>query len=541
MNESIKDCRELYERFEWRIPARLNLGTLCCDNHASSNPRDVALIEWREDATLNKISFGELREDSNRLANALSSLKAKPGDRISIILPQCRQSAIAHLAIYKSAMISVPLARLFAPDALEYRLGNAGVSIVITNLEGAEKIGRIRHNLPELRHVIVVDDPAPANLSWDEITGLASDDFVTVETGPDTPALIIFTSGTTGPPKGALHGHRIVHGHLPGIMVHHEMIPREGDRLWTPADWAWAGGLLNVLLPGLMMKVPVVFGGMDRFDPHRAIRLMAEADVRNVFIPPTALRLMRSEDKKSGYKVRLRTLGTGGESLGAETHHWCQERFGVRANEFYGQTECNLVLSCCGAAGIMRAGSIGKPVPGHQVAVIDESGNECPQGVAGQIAIKRPDPVQFLGYWKNELASREKYLGDWMTTGDQGVVDEDGYFHFVGRDDDIINVAGYRVGPGEIEDCLLSHPAVKLAAAVGSPDPLKGEVVKVFVVLNPGFTGDGRLGDEIKAHVKGRLAANIFPREVVFVSDIPLTTTGKVIRRYFREAERSTD
>jgi acetyl-CoA synthetase len=322
-------------------------------------------------------------------------------------------------------------------------------------------------------------------------------------------------------------------------MAHHELIPQVGDRLWTPADWAWAGGLLDVLLPGLMLKVPVVFGGMNRFDPERVMRLIADAKVKNAFIPPTALRLMKSGTGKPLNRIQLRTLGTGGESLGVETHQWCEEHFGVSVNEFYGQTECNLVLSCCGAAGIMRAGSIGKPVPGHEVAVIDESGIVCPPGEPGQIAIRRPDPVQFLGYWNNEKASAEKYLNDWLLTGDRGVVDQDGYFHFVGRDDDIMNIAGYRVGPGEIEDCLLSHPAVKLAAAVGKPDPLKGEVVKAFVVLNAGFDGDEALAGEIKSHVKGRLASNIFPKEVEFVAEIPLTTSGKVIRRHFREMERN--
>jgi acetyl-CoA synthetase len=538
MKEKPETTAEFYNRFKWEIPDAINLGSLCCDVHAFSGPDETALIEWSEGGQLHPITFGQLRAMSNRLANALEALGAVAGDRVSIILPQCLQCAISHLAIFKSAMISVPLARLFAPEALAYRLGNSQSSIVITNQEGAAKIAGIRNELPHLKHVINIDTAMQGEISWDKLLEEAGEEFEAAETGPHTPALIIFTSGTTGPPKGALHGHRIVHGHMPGIKTHHEMIPQKDDRLWTPADWAWAGGLLNVLLPGLMLKVPVVFGGMDRFDPVRAMHVMGQAKVRNAFIPPTALRLMKSTIEEMNDEVKLRTIGTGGESLGVETHRWCEKQFGLKVNEFYGQTECNLVLSCCGAAGVMRAGSIGKPVPGHKVAVIDGNGTICPPEVPGQIAIKRPDPVQFLGYWDNEEATRQKYLGDWMLTGDRGLVDLDGYFHFVGRDDDIINVAGYRVGPGEIEDCLGSHPAVRLAVAVGKPDPLKGEVVKAFVVLNNGFEPGIGLEAEIKSHVKIRLAANIFPREVEFVDEIPLTTTGKVIRRHFREQER---
>ena len=527
--------------FSWDLPELYNIGVACCDDWAAREPGRVALRRWRDDGPMAETTYGELAVLSDRLANGLALLGASAGDRVAIVLPQRLETVAAHLAIYKSAMIAVPLARLFQPEALEYRLARAGVSIVVTDADGAAKIRSIRDRLPELRHVVVIGDRAnAAETAFDDLVASTSAGFTAAVTTPDTPALIIFTSGTTGPPKGALHGHRVVIGHLPGLMTHHEFMPQPGDMAWTPADWAWAGGLLNILLPCLMLGVPVVYGGLDRFDPEKAFRLMSEAGVRNAFIPPTALRLMRAVEAPAGrFALTLRTVGSGGESLGAATHEWAQRELGLRVNEFYGQTECNLVLSCFGAAGVMKAGSIGKAVPGHDVAVIDDSGGVCPPGSRGEVAIRRPDPVMFLGYWRDDAATAKKYRGDWLLTGDQAVVDADGYYQFVGRDDDIINVAGYRVGPGEIEDSLLTHPAVRLAAAVGKPDALKGEIVKAYVVLAPGHEASAALADDIRRHVKARLAANIYPREVEFVDDIPLTTTGKVIRRLFRDKAKA--
>jgi acetyl-CoA synthetase len=314
----------------------------------------------------------------------------------------------------------------------------------------------------------------------------------------------------------------------------HEFLPQPGDRLWTPADWAWAGGLLNVLLPGLALGVPVVARKTEKFDPEEAFALMAEAEVRNTFIPPTALRMLRGTGRPR-QKLSLRTLGSGGESLGVETYEWGRSALGLTINEFYGQTECNLVLSSCAAIGISRPGAIGMPVPGHDVAVIREDGSQCEPEELGQIAVRRPDPVMFLEYWKRPDATRDKFIGDWMTTGDQGSVDGDGYFRFVGRDDDVITSSGYRIGPGEIEDCLIRHPAVALAAAIGKPDELRTEIVKAFVVLKQGHAPSPELADEIQQVVRIRLSAHEYPREVVFIDEMPMTTTGKVIRRLLRE------
>ena len=398
------------------------------------------------------------------------------------------------------------------------------------------KLAGIRGEAPELTCVLSVDGAGDGAGSFSDLLARASANFAAVETAADDPAMMIYTSGTTGQPKGALHAHRVLIGHLPGIELPHFEFPQAGDRYWTPADWAWAGGLLDVLLPSLHYGVPVVARRFDKFAPDEAFALMASAGVRNAFIPPTALRMMRAAPSPRGrYDFKLRTIASGGESLGVEALEWGKSAFGLVINEFYGQTECNLVLGSCAALGVSRPGAIGKPIPGHQVAVIGRDGNPLKAGELGQIAVKRSDPVMFLEYWGKPEATRDKFIGDWMTTGDQGVVDEDGYFSFVGRDDDVITSAGFRIGPGEIEDCLIRHPAVALAAVVGKPDALRTEIVKAFIVLKKDFAPSDALAAEIQSFVKTRLSGHEYPREVAFIDDMPMTTTGKVIRRLLRE------
>ena len=306
--------------------------------------------------------------------------------------------------------------------------------------------------------------------------------------------------------------------------------------MWTPADWAWAGGLLNGLLPSMHFGVPTIARKFEKFDPEEAFALMERMQVRNTFVPPTALRMLRAVDNpRKRFKLSLRTVASGGEALGAETFAWGQEQLGLTINEFYGQTECNLVLGSCAAIGMVKPGLIGKPIPGHQVAVIREDGSRCEVGELGQIAVKRPDPVMFLSYWNKPEATADKFIGDWMTTGDQGEVDEDGFIRFIGRDDDVITSAGYRIGPTEIEDCLMQHPSIALAAVVGKPDALRTEIVKAFVVLKSGFEAAPALSNDISHFVKARLSAHEYPREVEFIAELPLTTTGKVIRRLLRD------
>jgi len=522
--------------FRWSIPDRFNIAEACTDRWAASDPGRTALIAYDGQRITTTISDGALKTGSDRLALALRRRGVARGDRIAILLPQSVETVLTHLAAYKLGAIAVPLAVLFGPEALSFRLRFSGAKAIVTDGPGYEKVARLRGELSDLDVALSIGGPAAGAEGFHEAVEPIDGTLTPETTGPDDPALMIFTSGTTGAPKGALHGHRVLLGHLPGFTFSHEFLPRADDRMWTPSDWAWAGGLLNALLPALYFGVPVVFGPFRPFEPEAAFALMATAGVRNAFLPPTAMRMLMSVSRpRQRYELELRTIGTAGESLGRAAYAWSRDVLGITANEFYGQTECNYVLGSCGALGITRAGAIGMPVPGHRVAVVDTAGRELPPGSLGQIAVKRPDPVMFLEYWQRPQATADKFVGDWMLTGDEGIVDEGGYFRFVGRDDDLITSAGYRIGPSEIEDCLIGHPAVALAAAVGKPDPLRTEIVKAYVKLAPGSIASTELADEIKRFVRERLSAAEYPREVAFVEDIPLTTTGKVIRRHFRE------
>ncbi|MBL8583906.1 MAG: AMP-binding protein [Rhizobiaceae bacterium] len=533
------DYPSLVRDFRWQIPARFNIGVAIADAWGRREPDRTALLDYRHDGEPERLTYGAFALRSNALAAALVRRGVRRGDRVALLMPQSFETAIAHAAVYKLGAIAVPLALLFGVEAIEYRLQTAGVTAIIASAAGYAKVKPVAGRLRGLETIVVVDG---AEAGVDDFARLVRDtppDFVAVDTKPDDPAMMIFTSGTTGPPKGALHGHRVLLGHLPGVQFHHEFLPQAGDLMWTPADWAWAGGLLNALLPSLQLGVPVVASRFQRFEPENALLLMEKMRVRNAFIPPTALRMMKSvPDIRRRFALPLRTIGSAGESLGRETFDWAQAELGLTVNEFYGQTECNAVLSSCGALGIARAGAIGLPVPGHEVAIIDDRGRVMKPGETGQIAIRRPDPVMFLEYWENPEATRQKFVGDWMTTGDQGTADADGYVTFFGRDDDVITSAGFRIGPSEIEDCLSAHPAVALAAAVGKPDPVRTEIVKAYVVLKDGRAGSAALADEVKLWVRDRLSAHEYPREVEFVDSIPLTTTGKVIRRIFRDRAR---
>jgi acetyl-CoA synthetase len=533
---SLRDYDAVYRQFRWQVPARYNIGVDICDRWAQADPGRLAILHVHADGREDAITFGWLRETSNRLANVLRAQGIARGDRVAIFLPQAPEVAAAHIAIYKLGAVALPIAVLFGPDALSYRLQNSGAKALLTNAQGLAKLDTIRGEVPGLSCVLSLDGAGDGAGSLAQLLARASADFLAVDTGPDDPAMMIYTSGTTGQPKGALHGHRVLPGHLPGVELPHFPFPQSGDRFWTPADWAWAGGLLDVLLPSLHRGVTVVARKFDKFDPEEAFALMQKVGVRNAFIPPTALRMMRAAPSARGrYGFKLRTLASGGESLGQEALEWGKAEFGLTINEFYGQTECNLVLGSCAALGVSRPGSMGKPIPGHVVAVIDGDGQVCKRGEQGQIAVRRPDPVMFLEYWGRPQATRDKFIGDWMTTGDQGMMDDDGYFSFIGRDDDVITSSGFRIGPGEIEDCLIRHPAVALAAVVGKPDPLRTEIVKAFIVLKRGHAPSDALAAEIQGFVRTHLSAHEYPREVAFIDALPMTTTGKVIRRLLRE------
>ncbi|MCJ8332934.1 MAG: AMP-binding protein [Epibacterium sp.] len=483
---------------QWVLPGDLNMARQALD-HA---PEKLAVIDlsagYRRD-----VSFGLLSEMVDGLARYLRS-RVSPGDRVGVLLGQSPWCAAAHLAIWKIGSISVPLFKLFQKDALVSRIGDAGVELVLTDRDGLAQLGDLAEGVLVSE---VGEDGAAVPFA---------------ATHPDTPAILIYTSGTTGKPKGALHGHRVLTGHLPGVSISHDHLGQPGDCLWTPADWAWIGGLFDVAMPGLALGVPVVAARLDKFSPAACVDVIQQGQVRNVFFPPTALRMLKAA---GGDLPGLRSVASGGEPLGTEMLDWGRRAFGVTINEFYGQTECNMTVSSCAAAFDPEPGAMGRAVPGHDVQILDEDGAIAPE--EGDIAVRRGSASMMLCYWNKPLETATKFRGDWMLTGDRGRRDGE-TLRFVGREDDVITSGGYRIGPAEIEDCLLTHPAVATVGVVGKPDPLRTEIVKAYVVLK----SDAQASDEeLQDWVRTRLASYSYPREVAFLDTLPMTVTGKVMRK----------
>ena len=525
---------EICNRFVWQVPARFNIGVAVCDRWATDEKKPALLYE---DPTGNvqTFSFDELKVFTDRLANVFVAHGIKRGDRVGILLPQRPEAAISHIAIYKMGAVALPLFTQFGTEALEHRLRDSGARALVTDAENLPKIEAIASSLPELQHIFVVERENGAHADFWAAIERASPNFTAVDTTSEDPALIIYTSGTTGKPKGALHGHRVLLGHIPGVQFPHEFFPQPGDKFWTPADWAWAGGLLDVLLPSLYFGIPVVAHRARKFDPEHAFHFIAKHKVRNAFMPPTALKLMRQVTNPRRHNYVMRSIGSGGEALGEDILNWCRETFGFDVNEFYGQTEANLLVGNCSSVFSIRPGSMGRAIPGHDVKIVSPQGVVLPDGEIGVIAVRRPDPVMFIEYWRQPEATAAKFAGDWCLTGDIGVKDEGGYFWYKGREDDLIGSGGYRIGPTDIEDCILGHPAVLLVAVVGVPDPIRGQIVKAFIVPRPGTAAGPKLADEIQAFVRDRLAAYQYPRAVEFVDSLPMTATGKIMRRKLRE------
>ncbi len=542
------DYRALRDSFRWEVPARYNIGVDVCGRWAHDRSR-FALYCEDEAGNTSAWTFWDIQRAANRLSNVLGALGTLRGDRVAIVLPQRAQTGIAHVAIYQMGAVALPLSHLFGPDALEYRLGDAGAHVAIVDETTLPKLLEIRDRLPQLRHIIGVDiDPAVAAANgvkgWAAVLEHASPRYTPADTAADDPAMIIYTSGTTGNPKGALMAHRTLIGNLSGFVCSHDFFPQPGDMFWSPADWAWTGGLFDVLLPVWRFGMPLL-GYRGRFDAEKAFALIEKYGVRNAFLFPTALKMMMKAvpDPKSRYDLDLRTIMSAGEPVGETVCRWAQEKLGVTVNEMFGQTEMNYVIGNCAACWEPRPGAMGRAYPGHAVAVIDDAGKPLPPGEIGEIAVHRecagqPDPVILLEYWKQPAASAEKFTANgWGRTGDLAMCDEDGYFWYQGRADDVFKSGGYRIGPAEIENCLLKHPAVANAAVIGAPDEVRGTVVKAFVVLQPGVAGSEALVGELQAHVRQQLAPYETPKAIEFLDALPMTTTGKVQRRILRQRE----
>ena len=528
--------REIHGAFRWDVPERFNIAAACCSRHAGDRAR-VALHWEDEGGAVSTLTFWDLQQEANRLSNALASLGVRHGDRVAIILPQRPETAIAHIACYQMGAVAMPLSILFGPEALEYRLRDGAAAVALVDPASVSNLAQVRERLPALAHAIGVAGARESWLTpWSVLLGKASRHFAPVDTAADEPALLIYTSGTTGPPKGALMPQRVLLGNLPGFEHSHDLFPQAGDMFWSPADWAWTGGLMDALLPSLYHATPLL-GYRGRFDPEKALWLMQKYRVRNSFLFPTALKMMMKAvpEPRKRFELSLRSIMSAGESVGETVFNWSREALGITVNEMFGQTEINYIVGNSHTLWPAKPGSIGRPYPGHRVACVDEAGAEVPSGEIGEIAAwSGGDPVFFLGYWNNPEATRKKYTGSWCRTGDLAKRDADGDFWYQGRSDDVFKSAGYLVGPSEVESCLVRHPAVANAAVIGKPDAERTHIVKAFVVLAPGYAGSAALVAELQEHVRGRLAPYEYPKEIEFLDSLPMTTTGKVQRRLLR-------
>lgn len=553
----------LYKAFRWQVPPDFNIAEACCGRWARDTPNSPALIVESESGGSMQHSFAQLQRTANRLSNALVAQGVRRGHRVAIVLPQRFETAVAHIAIQQIGAVAMPLSMLFGAEALEYRLRDSGSVLAIVACEALPALRQAKPQCEALRRVIVVGEcaadvsPELQEVGWIDALQAEEARFKPAETLASDPALLLYTSGTTGNPKGALIPQQALVGNLPGFIASQNWFgfdPEDDDKpseavFWSPADWAWTGGLMDALLPSLYFGRPIL-AYQGRFQPAKAFELMARHGVTHAFLFPTALKaMMKAEPRPQRHRLRLQGLMSAGEAVGDAVFAWCRDELGVTVNEMFGQTEMNYVVGNSHAVWPARPGSMGRPYPGHRVAVIDEQGRECAPGELGEVVVHArdahgdPNPVFFLGYWNNDAATRAKFTGDpadsWCRTGDLATQDADGYLWYQGRADDMFKAAGYRIGPGEIENCLVKHPAVANAAVVPKPDAERGALVKAFVVLAPGRVGDAALVAALQAHVRERLAPYEYPKEIEFIDTLPMTTTGKVQRRVLRLREQA--
>jgi len=523
---------ELWQQMDYRklrIPEQFNLGVACCDDN-DADARALTVVD--KDRTSRDYTFGDVRDAANRLANALAELGIGRGDVVAVVNPQSFETGVCYIGLWRMGAIALPLSSLFGPDALRYRLRDGEAKAIITS---AANLPRVREALEDSKaHVIVIGGaPDGDEHAFEAMLASASPDFEPVVTRAEDPAFLIYTSGTTGDPKGALHAHRIAYGQIPAFEAVYDFYPQPDDVLWSPADWAWIAGIMDILVPAWWYGLPVVVDLEGAFNAERATWLMREFGVTLTLLPATALRMIRASGLQGG-DFSFRAICSGGEALGADLLAWSEEFFGCTVNEAYGQTEMNGF--CGNSAGVfpIKPGSLGRALPGTTIVVLDDAGHPV-VGKSGEIAADKNHPLRMLEYWRKPEATEEKYLGDWLLSGDLGVMDEDGYVWFESRKDDVINSAGYRIGPGEIENSLGAHPAVAMAAVIGVPDERRGQVPKAFVVLREGYQPSDELADELREHVRTRLAPHEMPREIEFIDDLPRTTTGKIMRRALRD------
>jgi acetyl-CoA synthetase len=552
-NDPADSYHALFDAFRWHVPKAMNIAELCCVRWArdSATAGFTAIVTDDGAGAMSRTSFAQLQALADALSHALQAAGVVRGERVAIVLPQCVATAAAHLAIYQLGAVAMPLSILFGQDALLYRLQDSGAVAAIVDDALAPLLRSLQTQCPDLKSLWCVNQTGDFQPKLPR-----KPPFSCVATLADDPAVLIYTSGTTGPAKGALIPHRALIGNLTGFVASQNWFGFDGRGeskggdgskvvFWSPADWAWTGGLMDALLPSLYFGKPIV-ACRARFSADLAFQLMQRHAVTHTFLFPTALKaMMKAQPQpKTQFSLNLQAIMSAGEAVGETVFAWCNTALCVRVNEMFGQTEINYIVGNSDRWPA-KAGSMGRGYPGHRVAVIDEAGQLCPIGTLGDVAVNRydihgdPDPVFFLGYWRRDAATRDKFSGDWCRTGDLATQDAEGYLWYQGRADDMFKAAGYRIGPSEVENCLLQHPLVANAAVVPKPDAQRGAVVKAFVVLVPGARGDAALIAELQTHVRGQLAPYEYPKDIEFIDALPMTTTGKVQRKVLRELEQA--
>ena len=509
---------ELCRTHRWNVPERYNIAADVCDKH----PRDKPAMVWESfDGARRELVWGELQDMADRAAHLLQRHGVKRGDRVAVVLPPTPETAAVFFGVWKLGAVLLSLSLLYGDEAIEYRLEDSGARVVVTDSDNADRF-------PDVAGAELLVLPADALVGTPE-------SHIECDTAADDPAQLYYTSGTTGLAKGVVHAHRYLLAHEEFAHCHEVL---DGESFHGMGEWAWAAGIAPLLGPWRLGAVQYVYRRERGFDAHHQLDFLSRNSVSNVFTTPTAMRAMMAvTDAGSRYPQKFRRVCSAGEPLNPEAIRWFREQYQVTVLDYYGLTESYPLVANYPAMPV-REGSMGRPMPGWDVQILDEDEHPVAAGERGEICLRaRSNPHYPLGYWNRPDDTAAVFGGEWFHTKDAAVRDEDGYFWYEGRADDVIIAAGYRVGPFEVESVCLEHPAVREAAVVASPDQLRGNVVKAFIVLAEGHDPTDDLAEQIQAHVRQHLSAYAYPRLIEFVDELPKTLTGKIRRIELRRLE----
>ncbi len=534
------EYEKVKKNFEWDVPEHYNFAFDEVDRQADIHPEKVALISIDDSGeNVEKHSFGELKDLSNKFANGLREMGIRKGDRAMLLVHRVPEWYIAILGMFKLGVIPIPTPNLSVPKDIQYRVKEAKANTIVTDMPNHSKVDEVRDKLPSLKNFILIGGSAEDWTPYSEMMEDVSDDFdrdSVEKTKSDEPMLIYFTSGTTSYPKMVLHSHAYPIGHT--VTAKYVQNLRPEDTIWVIADNGWAKTAWGKLFGQWIVGATVVQQNITgRFSAEKTLQILQDHSITVFCAPPTIYKMMINLDVDKYDLSSLKHTLSAGEPLNPDVIDKWEEYTGLRIYDYYGQTESVALVANYPCMDV-KAGSMGKPTPGHVVDIVDDEGNILPDGEEGHIAVKvKPEkpPGIFKEYWKDTEKTKEVFHGDWYYTGDKAYKDEDGYFWFVGRADDVIKASGYRIGPFEVESALQEHPAVQENAVIGAPHEIRGKIVKAYVILNKGFEASDELVKELQDHVKKVTAPYKYPRQIEFVDELPKTISGKIRRTELRD------